>query len=76
MGNLRFVKESWSSDKIYNDIRLFNGEELGGMGYHIYENEDDIEDWLADYMLEHRTWPEPIIFLNNMKFISWGKPFH
>ncbi|PZT57776.1 hypothetical protein DN757_00060 [Paenibacillus silvae] len=70
MENLRFVKESWSSDKIYNDIRLFNGEEPGGMGYHIYENEDDMEDWLTDYILEHRTWPEPIIILNNLKFNS------
>lgn len=74
--NMKFVREWWDVEKVYNEIKLFDGEELGGMGYHIFEDEDDKEDWLADYMLEHRTWPEPIIVLDNLSLTSWGKPFH
>lgn len=76
--NMRFVQESWDSDRIYNDIKSFKGEELGGMGFHVYEieDEDDAENWLAGYMRDQRTWPVPIIVLKNAELNLLGEPYH
>lgn len=70
--NMGFKRESWDNNRIYFNINTFDGEQLGGMGHNVYEE----ESWLNNFMLKYRTWPKPIIVLENNKFPFWGTPYH
>ncbi|MEC0181722.1 hypothetical protein P4H61_09430 [Paenibacillus peoriae] len=69
---MKFEREIWDTDKVYSKINTFEFDELGGMGHNVYKE----ENWLIRFMLKNRTWPKPIIVLENNKFLSWGTPYH
>ncbi|MCP3777050.1 hypothetical protein J2W97_001230 [Paenibacillus jamilae] len=69
---MKFEREIWDSNKVYSKINTFEFDKLGGMGHNVYEE----ENWLISFMLKNRTWPKPIIVLENNTFPSWGTPYH
>ncbi|WP_172249980.1 hypothetical protein [Saccharibacillus deserti] len=78
---MRFEKEFWDKDKIYSDVNSYRDNELlDGLGYQLYERYDP--SWLQKHMLEHSTWPVPIIVFKNQDRKrgrdgeAMGTPFH
>lgn len=79
--NMKIERDSWSVESIYDLIKSYDEGIINNLGYQIYKRKDKI--WLQKYMLEHRTWPVPIIVLNNKERLftnpagrPLGDPYH
>ena len=71
LARLRFEKQSWTNSEILrigeglaDRDRPFSPEWSDEFGH---EKSYARESWLGRYMLEHRTWPAPIIVLDNTR---------
>ncbi|MDG0875183.1 hypothetical protein L5D93_23275 [Paenibacillus thiaminolyticus] len=61
---MRFEKELWVKDAIYNNVNSYEDNRLiDSLGYQIYERNN--HTWLQKYMLQYSTWPVPIIVYEN-----------
>jgi hypothetical protein len=78
--DISFEKEARQKDWIYNEIKSFDEGWIDGRGHHFYQG---YSFPLKEYMLKHRTWPVPIIVIENREgklknSSGWplGEPFH
>lgn len=76
---IRFALEEWSTEDIYQLIHTDSPQGFDRFSYQLY----DKNTTLKRYILEHRTWPLPIIVLENRegqhltdRSKSLGQPFH
>lgn len=73
---MKFEKEIWSKDKIFNEINSYgDNHRIDSHGFQIYNNRFN-GVWLKKYMIENLTWPVPIIAFENHSHEKMGKPFH
>lgn len=71
---MNFRKVKWNTSKIYDEINSYPDNRIFDLGYQINERED--KSWLQKYMLNHPTWPAPIIVFQNDQCYNLGKPYH
>lgn len=75
---MEFIKEEWSTEDVYRLINTDKNHDLDELGFHLYEQTSNTQR----YVIEHRTWPDPIIVLENKEGQHstydgvLGKPFH
>jgi hypothetical protein len=62
---MSFEARSLSPKDVYDRINTFNLTMLEGQGGHIYGWKSTLRTYLMNYMLDHGTWPTPIIVLGN-----------
>lgn len=80
---LHFIQEIWSCRRIFDDISTYKMKiAVDGLGYQITDNPRPMRSWLQEYILREKTWPVPIIVLENpIRFVSprgdvLGQPYH
>lgn len=78
---IRFTEEKWSKEDIFQLIKSYDDNWINNLGYQLYKRNN--RSWLQDYMLNHMTWPVPIIVLENKEAfylneneMRLGTPFH
>lgn len=75
---MKFVRENWSGEDIYQLIKTDERHEFDIFSYQLYEKISPLQR----YVLEHKTWPLPIIVLENKEGQHstrdgiLGQPFH
>lgn len=77
-----FSLASWQNDEIFHQIRTHKLDMVDSLGKQILTNPPSIRSWLQQYFLNERTWPVPIIVLENYGGIVgkdgevYGQPYH
>jgi len=79
---MKFEYTLWDIDDIYNKISSNIIDSIDSLGTQIYTRPENMRSWLQKYMHSQRTWPAPIIVLNNengfynAKGYDYGQPYH
>lgn len=63
INKMQFQRERWSKEKIFQEIYSYDESMVNDLGYQLYQRVD--KTWLQKYMLENKTWPVPIIVIEN-----------
>ena len=86
-GWLRFDKMSfelvsWPGELIRRDVRTHKLDLVDRLGTRILSNSPSMRSWLQSFVLDHGTWPAPIIVLANTRALRsprgevYGQPYH
>lgn len=62
---LRFHREFWSTDRIYSNLSYSNKKNVDSWSAQFRNDRRLRESYLGEFMLEHGTWPVPIIIVHN-----------
>lgn len=79
---MTFERVTWNSSKIYNEVQTPKLQMLEGQGLQILNNPESRRSTLQRLFLARRTWPAPIIVLENpMALVApygmpLGQPYH
>ena len=80
--SVKFKLVNWDIDSIYNDISSYKMKMIDDLGLQIYIREEKLRSWLQQYFHDNKTWPVPIIILDNREIQlsyhgnSYGLPYH
>ena len=80
---LNFRKENWSTNAILEKVKWRTGRDLvPKWAFQLRNNAGFRRSWLGTYMIEHGTWPAPILVIDNKaglrdpRSIPLGIPHH
>lgn len=78
----KFSLASWQIDEIYHQIGTHKLDMVDSLGKQVLTNPPSMRSWLQQYFVNERTWPIPIIVLDNYEGLIgingelYGQPYH